>query len=95
MSDKSFNCYDGAYVTSYLANKHNLRYEIIHGRWEGVGHGAVRVYKNNSTYEIFDTKQMQEGYGQDGAEHEINWTYIDKECTKGSKIESTKILNKQ
>lgn len=86
--DKGFNCYDGAYVTSYLANKHHLRYEIIHGQWEGVGHAAVKIYKSDGTSEIFDTKQKQEGYGQNGAENQIIWDRTDFFSTFKSKFES-------
>lgn len=86
LSEKRFNCYDGAYVTAYLAYKHDLQYEIIQGEWEGVRHGAVRVYKDNGS-EIFDTKQLQQGYGQNGCK-EIKWVRVDYIQTMKSKIEN-------
>jgi hypothetical protein len=91
-NDKSFNCYDGAYYTIYLATKYGLKSELVHGFWEGVGHGAVRVYLPDGTSEMFDTTQYQKGYGRNGLEGSIYWDKIDQWSTKEAKKKADKIL---
>jgi hypothetical protein len=90
--DKSFNCYDGAYYTIFLATKYGLKSEIVHGFWDGVGHGAVRVYKQDGTSEMFDTAQYQKGYGRNGLENYIYWDKIDRWSTNEAKTKANKII---
>jgi len=79
--EKSFNCYDGAKYTIYLAKHYGLNAEIQHGFWDGVGHGTAIVYKEDGTSEMFDTTQYQKGFGRNGLEDSIYWDKIDHYST--------------
>jgi hypothetical protein len=91
-SEKEFNCYDGAYWTIYLATKHGLKAEIVHGFWDGIGHGAVYVYFPDGSREMFDTTQYQKGYGRNGLENSIYWDKIDNYSTKEAKKKANKYI---
>ena len=92
-NDKAYNCYDGAYYSICLATKHGLDSKIVHGKWNGVGHGAVRVLNPEGEWELFDTTQYQKGMGQNSQENNIKWDFNDTKNTLKAKKEANEHLN--